>query len=147
MTLPPQCNLFAVRSEDPQFRERLLRQLRARNEFNEIWEPAPGWIAAAALVPGSEPDDASVRRLGLAFAEGRPRIAASQSGDPTAAFQRLAELTDRAPENLAQMPGDFTFLRFRPDGGVSAVNGGQPSRIQLRVAICFSLRGRRPDWA
>lgn len=121
MTLPPQCNLFAVRSEDPLFRERLLQHLRARNEFNEIWEPAPGWIAAAALVPDSVPDDATVRGLGLAFAEGRHRIAASQAGDPAAAFQRLVELTDHAPEKLAQMPGDFTFLRFRPDGGVSAV--------------------------
>jgi len=121
MTLPPQSNLFAVRSEDPQFRERLLRHLRARNEFAEIWEPAPGWIAAAAPVPDSVPDDATVRGLGLAFAEGRHRIAASQAGDPAAAFQRLAELADRAPDQLAQMPGDFTFLRFRPGGGVSAV--------------------------
>ena len=121
MTLPPQCNLFAVRSEDPQFRERLLRQLRARNEFAEIWEPAPGWIAAAALVPDSVPDDATVRGLGLAFAEGRHRIAGSHPDDPAAAFQRLVELTDHAPERLAQMPGDFTFLRFRPDGSVSAV--------------------------
>lgn len=121
MTLPPQCNLLAVRSEDPQFRARLLRQLRAENEFAEIWEPAPGWIAAAALVPDSVPDDATARGLGLAFAEGRQHIADSQPNDPGTAFRRLAELTDREPEKLAQMPGDFTFLRFRPDGSVSAV--------------------------
>ena len=71
MTLPALANLFAVCDENPLRADALQHKLQHSGEFAAVWRPAPGWVAAAAPLPGSVPDGAQVRGLGFAFAEGR----------------------------------------------------------------------------
>ena len=115
--LPPMANIFAVADRDPGFLDRLAESLMQTGEFESVWRPAPGWVAAQALLPESEPDGDPVRARGFAFAEGRDRI---QAGGVDR-LERAAELADRTPERLAELPGDFGFLRFRSDGTALAV--------------------------
>ena len=113
MTLPPLANLFAVRDEDPVSLAAFEADLRASGEFTEVWRPAAGWVAAAAPLPRGEPDGRDVRAAGLAFAEGRDVVGND--------FGAVADLADQNPDRLATLPGDFGFMRFRPDGEATVV--------------------------
>jgi asparagine synthetase B (glutamine-hydrolysing) len=132
LTLPPLANLFAVCERDERLLESLEAELSAAGEFDRIWRPAPGWVAAVAPLPGSEPDPDAAVTGGFAFMEGRDRLA---RGDGNAWLEPLAELCDRAPGRLRELPGDFAFLRFRADGSalaVRAAGGKVPLYLQRR---------------
>jgi len=118
LTLPPLANFFAVCERDPRLLDSLEEELAAGAEFDLVWRPAPGWIAASAPLPGSEADPERVRASGFAFMEGRDRLEPGRGPDW---LERLGGLCDRSPERLGELPGDFTLLRFRPDGSALAV--------------------------
>ena len=111
--LRPMANLFAVGDPDPGFLDRMEERLTATGEFESVWRPAPGWLAGQAPLPESEPDGDAVRSRGFAFVEGRDRL---ERGRDLDWLDRVAELADRSPHRLAELPGDFGFVRFRPDG-------------------------------
>lgn len=71
MPKPPLANLFAVHDPDPAALDETLCDLERSREFAHVWRPAPGWVAAAAPLPGSTPDGDLVRQHQLAIAEGR----------------------------------------------------------------------------
>src|SRR5438477_8573139 len=100
MPLPPLCDLFAFSHQEPAALAAAAASLRG--EFREAWQPAPGWVAAAAPLPGGEPDGANVRQHGLAFAEGREGVLAGEQ--PAAGFARIADLASARPEALASLP-------------------------------------------
>ncbi len=118
MTLPPLANLFAVADSDPGVLDRLEERLVADGGFERVWRPAPGWVAASAPLPDSDPEPDAVSAAGFAFTEGRDRL---EQGDDPGWLERLADLCDRSPERLGELPGDFGFVRFRPDGTALAV--------------------------
>ena len=136
MTLPPRANLVAVRHSDPAVVEAVELAMRAHPELrDDVWTPAPGWVAATAPLPESEPEPAAVRAAGLAFADGRDVVLAA------AAPERLAQLP---PDRLAELPGDFTFVRFERDGAtaVRACGAGVPIHAGVdgeRIAITTRL--------
>jgi asparagine synthetase B (glutamine-hydrolysing) len=132
LRLPPLANLFAVADGDERLLAGVEERLTAGGEFELVWRPAPGWVAAAAPLPGSEPDPEPVVSRGFAFTEGRDRL---ERGAELGWLERLTELCDRSPERLAELPGDFGFVRFRPDGSALAVRsaGGRvPLYLQRR---------------
>jgi asparagine synthetase B (glutamine-hydrolysing) len=121
MTLPPLANLFAVHRADPASLEEIAADLLAGGEFAQVWRPARGWVAASAPLPYGPPDSAAARDAGFAFAEGRDRVAPGEPREHMHAFAKVAELADRAPEQLGSLPGDFAFIRCRPDGDATVV--------------------------
>jgi asparagine synthetase B (glutamine-hydrolysing) len=116
--LRPMANIFAVADPDPGFLDRMEERLAASDEFDLAWRPAPGWVVARAPLPESEPDRDTVRSRGFAFVEGRERLERGRDFDW---LDRVTKLADRSPHSLAELPGDFGFVRFRPDGTVLAV--------------------------
>jgi Asparagine synthase len=116
--LRPMANLFAVTDPDPGFLDRMEQRLAATGEFDYVWRPAPGWLVAQAPLPESEPDGDGVRSRGFVFVEGRDRLARGRGIDW---LDRVADLADRSPHRLAELPGDFGFVRFRSDGTALAV--------------------------
>jgi asparagine synthetase B (glutamine-hydrolysing) len=157
LTLPPLANLFAVADSDPEVLAGVERRLEADAGFERVWRPAPGWVAASAPLPDSAPEPDAVGAAGFAFAEGRDRL---ERGDDPGWLDRLAELCDRAPERLGELPGDFGFIRFRPDGTALAVRSaggrvplylhrGEAGRVAIGTLLDYFPRllpGRfRPD--
>lgn len=116
--LRPMANVFAVADADEGFLTQMEARLREAGEFEAVWRPAPGWVAAQATLPESEPGDDLLRERGFAFIEGRDRL---QHGKDLRWLDRVAHLADRTPGGLGELPGDFSFLRFRPDGRAQAV--------------------------
>ena len=141
MSLPPLANFFAVYSADPAW----LRDQQAAwsnpKEFSEVWAPASGWIVGWAPLPNSDPEPEAIRKNAFVFAEGSHAITASAQEPTEIFFETLAETMDQKPERLAEYPGDYTFLRFRSDGFVTAVRacaGLAPlyyHRADKRIAI------------
>src|SRR5881628_730432 len=121
MTRPPLANLFAVHDADPSALDAITADLEMSGEFAEIWCPAPGWVAAAAPLPGGEPDGDIVRKNRLAFAEGRDILTAHASRGSDEYFQMVAEMADISPERLVSLPGDFGFIRFRRGGSATVI--------------------------
>ena len=121
MIRPPLANLFAVHDDNPVALDEMMLDLQRSGEFVHVWRPAPGWVAAAAPLPDSVPDSEAVRRHQLAFAEGRDMLENQTGKDPDERFREIAELVDIKPESLASLPGDFGFIRFRPNGGATIV--------------------------
>ena len=111
-------NLFAVSDPDPGALDRIEERLAASGEFETVWRPGPGWLAAQAPLPESDPDGDAPRARGFAFVEGRDRL---DGGRGLEWLDRVAELADQAPHRLGELPGDFGFIRFRPDGTALAV--------------------------
>lgn len=118
---PPLVNLFAVHDADPAALDETMLDLQHSGEFAHVWRPAPGWVAAAAPLPGGTPDDELARQHQLAFAEGRDVLLEQCGKDPVARLSEIAELADHHPERLASLPGDFGFIRFRAGGGATVV--------------------------
>jgi asparagine synthetase B (glutamine-hydrolysing) len=116
--LRPMANLFAVGHPDPGFLDRVEERLLATGEFESVWRPVPGWLAGQAPLPESEPDGDPVRSRGFAFVEGRDRL---ERGRDLDWLDRVGELADGSPHRLAEPPGDFGFVRFRPDGTALAI--------------------------
>src|SRR5262249_40030446 len=106
---------------DPSLLDAIAADLARSGEFAEVWRPAPGWVAAAAPLPGGEPDSDTVCENRLAFAEGRDIVAARTSEAPHEFFRQVAELADTSPERLVSLPGDFGFIRFRSTGAATVV--------------------------
>jgi asparagine synthetase B (glutamine-hydrolysing) len=132
LTLPPLANLFAVYDRDPQLLDSLERDLTAAPDLDRVWRPAPGWIAASAPLPGSDQDPEPVVTQGFSFMEGRDRL---ERGGELGWLEPLADLCDSSPDRLGELPGDFAFVRFRPDGSALAVRsaGGKvPLYLQQR---------------
>jgi asparagine synthetase B (glutamine-hydrolysing) len=132
LRLRPLANLFAVADSDQGVLARLEERLAASGEFDLVWRPAPGWVAASASLADSAADSEPVISRGFAFMEGRDRL--EQSGDDDW-LDQLGELCERFPQRLGELPGDFTFMRFRPDGSALAVRsaGGRvPLYLQRR---------------
>ena len=122
MSRPPLANLFAMYEAEPTSRRALTEELLQSGEFTEVWQPAPGWVAAAAPLPDSEPDGAFAREQGLAFAEGRDVLCSGGSEDKVRqCMAQIASLADRASEHLNTLPGDFGFIRFRANGQATVV--------------------------
>jgi asparagine synthetase B (glutamine-hydrolysing) len=118
LTLRPLANLFALADPDPVSLARIEERLDAGGEFDLVWRPAPGWIAGRTFLPESEPDPDFVRTRGFIFLEGRDRLERAAELDW---LDRVEELADRSPHSLAELPGDFGFVRFRSDGTALAV--------------------------
>jgi asparagine synthetase B (glutamine-hydrolysing) len=132
-------NLFAVADPDPGVLDRIEERLAGSGEFDVVWRPAPGWLVAQATMPDSDADGDGVRSLGFAFAEGRDRL---QDHQGLESLDRVAELADRAPNRLADLRGDFGFLRFQPDGEALAVRscgGLVPVYLQFRGDGAFAV--------
>jgi asparagine synthetase B (glutamine-hydrolysing) len=156
VTLRPMANLFAVAHRDAGFLDVMEERLRRSGEFAEVWRPAPGWVGAAAPLPEGIPDSPQIRERGFAFIEGRDRL---ESGSELDWLDRVARLTDERPHALGELPGDFSFLRFRGDGTATAVRacaGVAPLYVHRdsdRIAVgtrlkyfpCFLERPFRPD--
>ncbi len=139
MRLLPLANLFAVADADERLLARLEERLASDDEFEFVWRPAPGWVAASAPLPDSDPDSEVVASRGFAFMEGRERL---ERADELEWLERLGELCDRRPERLGELPGDFAFVRFRPDGSalaVRAAGGRVPLYLHRRDGGGFAL--------
>ena len=137
--LPPLANLFAVCDRDPALLDALERDLAAGSDFEHVWRPAPGWIAATAPLPGSDPDPEHLVSRGFVFMEGRDRL---EQGGELDRLQRLGELCDGHPDRLGELPGDFTLIRFRAGGTALAVRsaGGKvPLYLQRREGGGFAV--------
>lgn len=120
MTRPPFANLFAVHDPNPARLDAFERDLQTSGEFAQVWRPAPGWVVAAAPLPGGCPDDGLVQQHGLAFGEGRDLLVDAQP-DPVQALDQIVELADHHPAQLDRLPGDFGFIRFRANGEATIV--------------------------
>lgn len=116
--LRPMSNLFAVSHRDAAFLDWIEQNLRRTAEFDLIWRPARAWVAGRAVLPEGEPDSKLVRAEGFVFLEGRDVL---ERGHGIAWLDRVMRLTDSAPDRLHELPGDFGFVRFRPDGTAAAV--------------------------
>lgn len=126
--LRPMANLFALASREDRSLDRVEASLTACGEFDAVWRPAPGWLAAVAPLPESESDGEALHSRGFAFVEGRDRV----ERPDTRWLDRVAELADRMPHRLAELPGDFSFVRFRRDGSALAVRScAGPAPIYL----------------
>ena len=122
LPLPPLANLLAIRNTDPRKLQELEQKLTASGDFKEIWRPTPQWLVAVKPLPDSTPDPQDCRSAGLAFIQGREHFDDQNVGRHShAAWQTLADTAHDRPETLAQHPGDFAFLAFRPDHSVVAV--------------------------
>jgi len=121
MIRPPLTNLFAVHDADPAALDEMMLDLQRSAEFAHVWRPTPGWVAAAAPLPGSTPDGDMARRHQLAFAEGRDVLVERSGKDPAVRFGEIVELADSNPDRLASLPGDFGFIRFRTGGDATVV--------------------------
>jgi len=151
VTLPALANLFAVCDENPLRADALQHKLQHSGEFAAVWRPAPGWVAAAAPLPGSVPDGAQVRGLGFAFAEGRDLVECQ--------LEHAAQLAAGAPQRLASLPGDFGFIHFQADGSATVVrscgglvpfylwqDGGRAAvATRLGDLVCYILHQPRLD--
>jgi len=130
MALPPFADLFAFADPDNRLVDRVEHTLMSCGEFDTVWRPAPGWVAARAPLPGTPPDPSPAQAAGLAFAQGIDAVLPERGGaDATA---RFAELAQHHPDRLAEGPGDFTFLHLRPNGSCTAVracNGLVPLHV------------------
>jgi asparagine synthetase B (glutamine-hydrolysing) len=122
--LPPLANVIALYSRDPA----RVAEFTARVEADatlRVFCPAPNWIAACHSLPLSLPDSEQVLGQGYLFAEGRDAVMDSPHSGASqhpVSFARLSTALDHPdPRQLAKIPGDFTFFRFRPDGAVTAV--------------------------
>jgi hypothetical protein len=101
--------------------ERIQRSVGAR----------PGWIVGWAPLPNSRPRTRGHSKNAFVFAEGSRAITASAQEPTEIFFETLAGNGGPKPERLAEYPGDFTFLKFRSDGYVTAVRAcaGLPSLL------------------
>jgi asparagine synthetase B (glutamine-hydrolysing) len=136
--LRPMANVFAVSAADPELLRRIEARLTGSGEFDVVWRPAPGWLAAQAPLPESADDGDAVRSEGLAFFEGRDRL----EGEGADWLRVVTELADGAPDRLDNLPGDFGSLRFRTDGSAVAVRscgGVVPVYLQRRDGGGFAL--------
>jgi asparagine synthetase B (glutamine-hydrolysing) len=117
--LPPLANVIAMHSRDPDRLRRFVTRVESDPKLKK-YHPAPNWIAAFHTLPLSVPDAAEVLQAGFVFAEGREDVSARH--DPLRGLRSLNEALDHPDaKRLAQIPGDFTFFRFKPDGAVTAV--------------------------
>lgn len=121
MSRPPLANIFAVSAQDASLLDSIEADLSAGGEFTSVWRPALEWVAASQPLPGSESDGEVVRANRLAFAEGRDAVLEGSRGQPWDLFREVAEKTDGSPEQLACLPGDFGFARFRNRGSATVV--------------------------
>lgn len=147
MSRPPLANLFAVSADDPSILDSVEADIAGSGEFAEVWRPAQGWLAASRLLPGSERDGDVVRDSGLAFAEGRDAVSVESRRDPRHVFREVATKTDRSPEHLARLPGDFGFARFRDGGSATVVRScGDLVPFYLRcTGRCAAIATRLGD--
>ncbi len=117
---PPLANLVAIADTSPANLDSYEAELGASGEFARVWRPAPNWVAAVAPLPGSPTADPLFDRHSLAFVEGGD-VVAPPAADRDARLARLAAIADERPDSLAQLPGDFGFVRFRPHGEATVV--------------------------
>lgn len=148
MKRPPLANLFAVYDGNPAALEEIMQDLKSSGKFAEVWRPASGWVAASAPLPGGEPDGEAVRNHWLAFAEGRDVLENHPGKDLNERLREITELADTKPESLASLPGDFGFIRFRPDGGATVVRscGGLVPFYLGQFNGCFAISTRLGDF-
>lgn len=139
-------NLFAFRSPDPEARRRVDRRVRNDRSFTWVGEPGPQWIAGLAPLPPRGPHPVADS---LVVAEdSRNALARSGTGR-----QELLAIVDGAPGRLAGIPGDFTFLRCRPDGSATiarSVGGPVPLYVwtagdAAAIATCLDYLVRFVD--
>lgn len=109
MTLAPLANVFAYSNPNRSVLGAVRARLESAPEFSAVWEPAPGWVASTAPLPGGDIDTEPAQRAGLAFGEG-----AHLAGNPDA----VALKVDAGRFDLG---GDVGVVRFRGDGGASVV--------------------------
>ncbi len=115
--LPPLADVVAVRAADPAVRAAVSAELAAIGGFDQLWEPAPEWVAAARPFPGgATAATAATRAAALLFAQGHD-VAITPGRDAAA----LAELAHRHPERLCEVDGDFGFIGFAADGAATVV--------------------------
>lgn len=137
MSLPPLANLLAVYDPYPATPAALLGDLTSSGEFSSVTQPVPGWTVAVSPLPGEWNGPSAAPDGGVEFVEG-----ADLFGDR---IPELCRAVDRVPGSLARFPGDFGFLRIRPDGSATAVRscGGLVpmyfTRLDDRMAVATRL--------
>lgn len=144
---PPLSNLLAVHHADDRFLARVRRALEADASFASVWSPAGGWVVAAAPLGGSAADSSSIRDAGLAFAEGRDRVQGGPADrSDRGTLTRLIRIADQRPEDLDRFAGDFTFLRFRDRGRLTAVRScGGLAPVYVATGQDWVTAGTRLD--
>lgn len=147
MSRPPLANVFAVSAKDASILDSIEADLSGGGEFAEVWRPTPGWVAASQPLPGSEPDGQLARANGLVFAEGRDAVLVGSPSQHWHFFRDVAERTDSSPEQLAYLPGDFSFTRFREGGSATVVRscGGLVPFYLRRTENCTAVGTRLGD--
>lgn len=137
-------NLFALASSEPPLLDSVATDLGASGEFVRVWRPASGWVAAAAPLPG---DEAMAEAEGeLAFVE-RPAEDGWHGRLPPP--RDLDRWLDESPELLASLPGDFGFVRFRPNASavVARSCGGLVPFYLFESRACAAVSTRLGDLA
>lgn len=124
----PFADLLALRIADP--RRADLTEQRMRMIFPSVARPAPGWIVALQPLPGTT----AAIEDGYAFVEGRDRV-----------LTIPAALDD--PATIGRVPGDLTYVRFRPDGSALAVrSAGGPVPLAVSESPAGIAISTRLDW-
>lgn len=106
--------MFCLFDPVPERLDRVANALGQGREF-EVRRPAPGWVAAVASLPRGMSEPEGVRAAGLVFCEGADRVLAGRR------HEEVARVARDTPDQLARLPGDFTFVAFAPDGRATAV--------------------------
>jgi asparagine synthetase B (glutamine-hydrolysing) len=121
--LPSLANIFGYYDPDPDRRQRVREAAEVSGELERLASPHEGWIVGWKCLPDSNPFGRELTSYGLAFAEGRDRLAGDNAagGKQAATWERLANTVTSAPAELARFSGDFSFVHFRPRGQASLV--------------------------
>lgn len=116
--LPPLTNLIAAWTPDPARAADLEERLR-QAEGARVLRPAPGWVVSQADLPKSPPAGAEWASAGWFFAEGRQRF---ENPSARAALEdSLARAGAGDHRAIAELPGDFGFVRLGPAGQLTVV--------------------------
>jgi asparagine synthetase B (glutamine-hydrolysing) len=128
-------DLYAAWFSDGTRADALEATMRGEGRWDWIGRPGPGWVAARrrAGSPTARPISPSGGPSGYGSrsdADGGPRVVVAEGEEVLseearrrggAWWERLGEMACSRPERLGEVPGDFSFLAFCPDGSASVV--------------------------
>jgi asparagine synthetase B (glutamine-hydrolysing) len=139
VSLPPLANLFAAYDPDPQSLAALEADLETSGEFRYVSCPSPGWVVAKSPLPGGDGGDGPLPGGVVEFVEGQDVVCDR--------LPELCRLSDQAPERLAQLAGDFGFIRLRSNGSATVVRscGGLVPFYLTRAGDRFAVSTRMGD--
>lgn len=115
--LRPFTNALAVSGTADWLSSRLAPAARESDRFDRVWQPNSSWLVASQDLPGSPAASPEELDAGIVVLEGRDRL--EELGPNW--LDQLASICDTGPTKLRRLPGDFSFLRFLPDGEIVSV--------------------------